>query len=179
MTKRKINDIEDNDPQEEFNQIKEDLLAGEPFYIKSPDDNLYDNSFAKMKLRHTFCQGIPIIDNYEKVKDSNILVRYIDGSIQIFIDDKWQCVKHWSIDWENGNIRYNIISRYKTKPYTDKYGYHVFIRKRIHDVTFGLIRLIGKLKLRRKIISEEIYQPGGIGFKAAESSFNIELEKSK
>ena len=43
MTKRKINDIEDNDPQEEFYQIKEDLLAGEPFYIKSPDDNLYPN----------------------------------------------------------------------------------------------------------------------------------------
>ena len=43
MSKRKIDNIEENDPQEEFNQIREDLLAGEPFYIKSPDDNLYPN----------------------------------------------------------------------------------------------------------------------------------------
>jgi len=179
MSKRKIDKIECNNPQIEFSQIKKDLLAGEPFYIKSPNDNLYDNSFAKMKLRPTFCQGIPTIDNYEEIKDSDILVRFINESIQIFIDGKWQCVKHWSIDWENGNIRYNIISRYKTKPYTDIYGYHIFIRKRIHDVTFGLIRLIGKFKLRRKVISEKIYQPGGIGFKAAEASFKNELEKNK
>lgn len=177
MSKRKIDNIEENDPQEEFNQIKEDLLAGEPFYIKSPDDNLYPNKL--MMLRHTFCQGVPIIDNYEEVKDSNILVRYKDGSIQINLDNKWQFVKHWSIDWENGNVRYNIIGSYKTKPYIDNYGYHVFIRKRVHDVTIGLIRSIGKFKLRRKVISEKIYQPGGIGFKAAEASFKNELEKNK
>lgn len=177
MSKRKIDNIEENDPQEEFNQIREDLLAGEPFYIKSPDDNLYPNKL--MMLRHTFCQGVPIIDNYEEVKDSNILVRYKDGSIQINLDNKWQFVKHWSIDWENGNVRYNIIGSYKTKPYIDNYGYHVFIRKRVHDVTIGLIRSIGKFKLRRKVISEKIYQPGGIGFKAAEASFKNELEKNK
>ena len=177
MSKRKIDDIENNDPQEEFNQIKEDLLGGEPFYIKSPNDNLYPNKL--MMLRHTFCQGVPIIDNYEEVKDSNILVRYKDGSIQINLDNKWQFVKHWSIDWENGNVRYNIIGSYKTKPYIDNYGYHVFIRKRVHDVTIGLIRSIGKFKLRRKVISEKIYQPGGIGFKAAEASFKNELGKNK
>ena len=177
MSKRKIDNIEENDPQEEFNQIREDLLAGEPFYIKSPDDNLYPNKL--MMLRHTFCQGVPIIDNYEEVKDSNILVRYKDGSIQINLDNKWQFVKHWSIDWENGNVRYNIIGSYKTKPYIDNYGYHVFIRKRVHDVTIGLIRSIGKFKLRRKVISEKIYQPGGIGFKAAEASFKNELGKNK
>ena len=176
MTKRKINDIEDNDPQEEFYQIKEDLLAGEPFYIKSPDDNLYPKQLEM--LRHTFCQGVPIIDNYYKVKDNNILVRYKDGSIQINLDNKWQSVRHWSIDWENGNVRFNIIGRCKTTPYTENYGCHVFIRKRVHNVIKGLIRSIGKFKLRRKIISEEIYRPGGIGFKAAQSSFNNELNRN-
>ena len=34
-----------------LNQIKEDLLAGEPFYIKSPDENLYHN---KLNIYHYF-----------------------------------------------------------------------------------------------------------------------------
>ncbi len=50
MSKRKIDDIENNDPQEEFNQIKEDLLAGEPFYIKSLDENLYINKLMMLVI---------------------------------------------------------------------------------------------------------------------------------
>ena len=50
MSKRKNDDIENNDPQEEFNQIKEDLLAGEPFYIKSLDENLYINKLMMLVI---------------------------------------------------------------------------------------------------------------------------------
>jgi hypothetical protein len=110
-------------------------------------------------MRLFFFQRIPIIYNYYKVKDNNILVRYKDGSIQINLDNKWQSVRHWSIDWENGNVRFNITCEWKTISYTENYGCHVFIRKRVHNVIKGLIRSIGKFKLRRKIISEEIYRP--------------------